>query len=296
MSAKGFVENVIRICFACNENYINLLLVAIHSIQKSNFHRKIYYYIYFNSSNEVHIKRIKELIENADNQIFFFDDQNIIPLLPQNFENIEYLSVEMYFRLLLPNILDLKRVLYLDVDVIVVDDILELFSLNIGKFGMAARPYDNNLKWVVDRNHSIGLPSHHRYFNSGVLLLDLEILRANNNFSKARELIFKEVKMHDQEALNIVFKDNYIPLNPKYNWTLHQQNVEFSPAIIHFTGKYKPTTFGFLHPYANVFNKLASEVLTSNYHKIDTKYYIYSRIKTFVLIFIYKGTGVIYKF
>jgi lipopolysaccharide biosynthesis glycosyltransferase len=202
------------------------------------------------------------------------------------FKKIEHISVETYFKLFLPSILKVSKILYLDVDLIVVGDLADLYTHQLGTFSIAARTYDNSLKWVVERNLSNGLPEEHNYFNAGVLLLDLDLLRRNKYFEKAINLVLQDNNINDQDALNRIVKNDFSELQAKYNWTLHQKDSKEEPVIIHFPGKYKPITFGYVHPYSTLYSKLANEVLLKNYKIFDFKYLFYYRFKILIWSFL----------
>jgi hypothetical protein len=51
------INKMITICFACDDKYFELLMVAIHSIQKTN--DKIMFIICYNSENDSHFDSIR---------------------------------------------------------------------------------------------------------------------------------------------------------------------------------------------------------------------------------------------
>lgn len=276
---KSKSTDVINICFSNSEQYLDLLIVAIHSIQKSNPIHLFHFYLNFSSDNLDSKRRIEALITKGKNIVTFFEYNEIFPILHNMFKRIEHISVETYFKLFLPSILKVSKILYLDVDLIVVGDLADLYTHQLGTFSIAARTYDNSLKWVVERNLSNGLPEEHNYFNAGVLLLDLDLLRRNKYFEKAINLVLQDNNINDQDALNRIVKSDFSELQARYNWTLHQKDSKEEPVIIHFPGKYKPITFGYVHPYSTLYSKLANEVLLKNYKILDFKYLFYYRFK-----------------
>lgn len=273
------LRDEINICFSNSEEYLDLLIVAIYSIQKSNPNYLFHFYLNFSSADSDSKTRIEALVNKGNNTITFFDYNQIFPMLQKKFKKIEYISVEPYFKFFLPDILKVSKVIYLDVDIIIIGDLMELYTHQLGTFSIAARTYDNSLKWVVERNLSNGLPEEHNYFNAGVLLLDLDLLRRNKYFEKAINLVLQDNNINDQDALNRIVKSDFSELQARYNWTLHQKDSKEEPVIIHFPGKYKPITFGYVHPYSTLYSKLANEVLLKNYKILDFKYLFYYRFK-----------------
>lgn len=159
------------------------------------------------------------------------------------------------------------NVVYLDIDTFVCRDLSELYELEMGTNAIAgvyedAREDGNNPAFwegpLMDRAAT-------RYFNSGVLVLNLEVFRDENVLAKIcgwyaanRALASRP----DQDALNALFWNRTIPLHPKYNysdgWLARQTKYSLAaaqwrgnsprsmleavlaPAVIHFWGRAKP--------------------------------------------------------
>lgn len=88
-----------------------------------------------------------------------------------------HLPVSAYYRILLPNLLpEVDRVLYLDYDTLVVNDLTSLWQSDLeGHFLGCIRDLGVTIKngWSNDLLGKYG----ENYFNSGVLLMDLALLR-----------------------------------------------------------------------------------------------------------------------
>ncbi|KAJ6559164.1 glycosyltransferase family 8 protein [Mycena vulgaris] len=123
-------------------------------------------------------------------------------------------------------VLPVQRVLYLDADVLVLQSLEDLWRTDLeGKPLGAAR--------------DVGFPNGHdavkgRYFNAGVLLMDLALLEA---------LVMKgPLNFHDQDALNLHFHKEWIPIGQEWNAQDRQEfaipfaAMKAQPRIIHFTG------------------------------------------------------------
>jgi lipopolysaccharide biosynthesis glycosyltransferase len=155
-----------------------------------------------------------------------------------------------------------ERVLYLDVDIIVVDSLKPLFELDMKGNLLAAVDIPDATSH--DRCH---LPTEYNYFNSGVLLFNVPLWTSGN----CRELVRKflasnaEIALNpDQDALNGCFYDRRITLG--YEWNLispffrkegfpsispvDMGKIRQSAKVIHFNGAGgKPWQFTSLHPY-----------------------------------------------
>jgi lipopolysaccharide biosynthesis glycosyltransferase len=132
-------------------------------------------------------------------------------------------TTSILYRLKIPTLLEgYPKVIYLDADTIVEGDIAELFDVNLrDKFLAAVDELDLNKPPAYFQIQRIGAPLENGYFNSGVLLLNLEKMRAENFEKQCLSLIFSE-KRHrltfpDQDVLNIVADGNYLHLPPIWN-------------------------------------------------------------------------------
>ena len=175
----------------------------------------------------------------------------------------------MYYRLELAERLpDVSRVIYLDCDVVVLDDIEKLWTVDL-----RGKP----LGGIGDR---AGLQEVRRcyadggiMFNSGVMALDLELWRRENHTEKLAAF-WKENHswMHfaDQGLLNAYFRNAYTLLPQRWNIinSVYRNPVVLgmyteeevreairNPGIVHFTGHHKPWKFfkRFHHPYGYTF-------------------------------------------
>lgn len=184
--------------------------------------------------------------------------------------SMERIPPVMWYRLLLPE-LPAARVLYLDCDTLVVDDISPLWRLDMESQPIAAVtnvfPQD-----LLHRHGELGIPLD-RYFNSGVLLMDLDAWRRNACadavVSLARDhpdrLVFP-----DQDALNIVLSERRVSLHPRWNaqnsifyftWAeetfgaVAVREARTDPAIVHFEGpaQAKPWHHGSTHPHQTTY-------------------------------------------
>lgn len=264
------MSNRMNICFACNNNYFELLMVAIQSIQKKN--ENLRFYIYFNSDNLSYYQVLTDLVEKNKNEVLFFDKAVINETLPRYLRRHDYISLETYFRLLIPELIKEDRILYLDVDIIVRSSLKQLYSSKVEQFGIGAVPYSPNLSWLVERNLSIKLNHDHPYYNSGVLVLDLVSLRKNKLFVSVLDLIEIQNELNDQDALNMTTKANYYLLGNEYNWSLHDINLNIHPIIVHFAGPHKPNLKFYVHPYSREFRKIYKELFPDNKYTLSIEY------------------------
>jgi lipopolysaccharide biosynthesis glycosyltransferase len=126
----------------------------------------------------------------------------------------------MWYRLFLPELLhEVDRILYLDVDTLAVDSLEPLWETDItGQYlGAVTNVFE---PWYLDRPRELGLAGPEVYFNSGVLLFNLERMRSDDCGETLRRLASErghELLWPDQDALNLVLGGRRVPLHPRWN-------------------------------------------------------------------------------
>lgn len=177
------------------------------------------------------------------------------------------LSIAAYYRLFATRLLPqaVEKVLYLDCDLIVDGSLEELWNTSFQK-GNCVAAVEELPKLAADGCRRMGYPLSYSYFNSGVLLIDMERLRQVYSVEKASDFIRKhhsEIIYHDQDVLNALLYDKKQFLDLRYNVidTYFIKNAVFPhryqfqrdallhPKVIHFTGPFKPWHTECTHPY-----------------------------------------------
>lgn len=180
-----------------------------------------------------------------------------------------------YYRLLIGSLLpeSIRRILYLDGDTIVRRPLRELFALDLDDWVVAASPvYLAQQTEYETEAERLGLPDGTPYFNSGVLVINLDRWRElrieDRCFDYIRENQSNPVRLEfvDQDALNGVLIEKWLRLSPLFNFTewdtapyqasvtdsqiqLEVTNPERGPVIVHFAGGIKPWHGAGRHPY-----------------------------------------------
>lgn len=134
-------------------------------------------------------------------------------------------------RLVLPDLLIWeKRVLWLDIDTIVEQDIGELFDRDLaGNYvAMVEEPVRSKYPFT--------------YHNAGVILMDLDKLRADFTWRKWIKLVNREpFTAKDQDVINLICQGEILTLGPEWNSAGHiTQNAE-DPYIRHYAGSLRPS-------------------------------------------------------
>ena len=254
------MDNFINIVFSSDDNYAQHTAVAMTSILfNTSRPAKVRFFIIDDGISDEKKYKIKSTAENLQSTVEFITVKNT--QLMQGFVSGE-ISRACYFRIDIPNILshDVKKVIYLDCDLLLFDDIQKLWETAIGKYPIAAVcDYGIMASKRLRRQKAkyIGLPAQADYFNSGVLVMNLEAWRKADYSSKVIDVVKNNrFPNHDQDALNKVFMNNWYVLPLRWNVIppvfnlfvkilqnklMREKAIEAkkNPAIFHYAGGYK---------------------------------------------------------
>ena len=188
----------------------------------------------------------------------------------------EWLSHAAYYRLILPKIAykEHKRLIYLDVDMVVQSDVTELWSTNLGENIIGAvQSYEEPQIGMRDKSsveyyQEIGYCKDTPMFNSGLLLIDLKKWISNDTSAKAVEACRdagNRVKLADQDGLNIVLHNKWKKLDRRWNVCYcvgfdrrvnrRKMIKEINPLITHYVGSTDPMDPHCRHPVRVAFLK-----------------------------------------
>lgn len=160
------------------------------------------------------------------------------------------------------------KVIYLDTDTIVNGDLKELFKIDITNYELACVKdlynWLNPYRWKV-----------RKYFNSGVLLLNMKAIRKSKLFKKSRELVAnKKMISPDQDALNFLVKKKLV-LPERFN----AKDKYYKEIVVHhfcnvrrkhhFFFRVKPWMVDLVKEKMDAYNELLDEYLErkSNFEK-----------------------------
>lgn len=253
----------LNIALASDNNYAQHVAVVAASIlcnTKSNVH----FHVLSDGISQLKIQLIRQTIDNLGGQLSVYDLSSY-----QCFDNLftsGHISKAAYFRLDIANILPsgIDKVIYMDVDLLVLQDIAELWKCDLQGKPLAAVPDYGIMasKRLMKQKHQVlWLPMNSLYFNSGVVLMDLKQWREHNYAEQVIRLAAEgNLPHHDQDALNKVFIDKWMPLPLKWNvippiFNLFSKillrndlrknavSARKDKGILHYAGRYKPWEF-----------------------------------------------------
>ena len=198
------------LAFASNERYFPGLYCAVASaLSHLDAARKVDVKVLDGGISTTSKDRLKRLVDRFGNQVRL----KFVPVDETVFRRTTLGPGEShmtYCRILLPHLLDVPRLIYLDCDVLVFRDLSPLFDLELspGK-ALAAVPDSETLSLAEDCPtiaHAMGLPAEGAYFNCGVMLMNLDELRKQHFFERAVEFLNRKsaYRFWDQSAINFL--------------------------------------------------------------------------------------------
>lgn len=278
MCINSKFQPIILVCAADN-NYAMPLAVTVRSALanlKSN--RKIALFILDGGISKSNKKKIIKSLQSEKLDISWIqvdETQLKNPVLTR------HITVASYYRLLITEFLppEFDKAIYLDTDMVVKGNLEELWNIPLEDNYLLAVQDDVQLYISMcdglRKDYNLGSVSDYKYFNAGLLVINLEKWRKENIGVKVIEYIEQNRKylINDQDGLNAILVGKWGEIHPRWNqmpriydyssWqeSPHTEDIYeellHKPYIIHFTNSPKPWYAGLKaecrHPKKDLF-------------------------------------------
>ena len=270
----------IIVACAADDRYAMPMAVMLRSvIENISDDRQIYIYAIDAGIAELNKKKIASSLGHKLVTFNWIETSISLPNnLPLAKDVLPHVSQAVYYRLLLADILPLEyeKVIYLDSDLIVLQDIDRLWKIEIGEnYVMAVQDCSITLvssPYGLKRYKELNILYDCKYFNSGVMIVNLKKWRSENISIKLFEYLEinrDDIQHHDQDAMNALFAGHWGELEPQWNQTplifnysswkeSPYQEVDYynainNPSIVHFASSSKPWNSNQRHPSRYLF-------------------------------------------
>ncbi|MBE9463129.1 glycosyltransferase family 8 protein [Dyadobacter subterraneus] len=220
-------ENTINIVMASDNHYAILLGALIKSIEVNHkTSEKINLYVIDDGISKDNQEKIRASASPEIVSIFWFKTSNVIP------ENIKIpvdksaFPITTYLRLFAPYILPAgtERYIYLDVDMIVLSDISDLWKTDLNNNLIAAvqdLSETAGSPWGGIPNYKeLGIAPEAKYFNAGMMIVDVVQWLKEDITNKVIQCLhdnLESVNFADQYGLNVILVNRWQALDPRWN-------------------------------------------------------------------------------
>ncbi|MCB9498617.1 MAG: glycosyltransferase family 8 protein [Bacillales bacterium] len=242
-----------NLLFTSNKNYLFHIIEVLSSIRThNNCHLDVY--IISNDIKTDDFNVYKNILSDMSFVTMSIDES----LFKKGRTSSRY-PLDIYYRLFASFFLpeDMDRILYLDPDIAVIGDLNELYNMPFNdKMFIGASHLSSFLLWFNQLKN--GTKKDHLYINTGVILMNLELMRKSVKIEDISDIIKKKrwvMTLPDQDVLNILYGDK-ISLVSKFKYNLadrdirkynlfHKNKIDLewikkNTVIIHYYGRNKP--------------------------------------------------------
>lgn len=281
-----------NIALGFDKNFSKYAAVTIQSIICNNKLPITFYLMIDNSVSLFDKLYLQYMIKKSKNKVKIFN-------MSDTFKNAfsGSWSKAMYYPILLSNICNEDRILFLDSDTLITGELQSFYNLDFeDNYCIAVNDY--GMKSWIKSKHKILLSNNEestidkyfedirkwnnldmeRYFNSGMLLLNLNKIRQNNAQEEMLNILKNNIlACPDQDCFNICFHNSVKIVSMKYNFMVVNKDIyqnlqdkdksqydtfltNATPLIIHFLTK---PWLGCINdiPYADLYYKYKDKTI-----------------------------------
>jgi len=239
----------INIVYTVDDNYCPCAYVSVHSLIKNankNYDYVLNFFYDSVSLSKKNLERLKDF-DSEKFQVRLHCLDNFVAKIKHKFVVRDYYTDTIYYRLFIPSILpNLDKVVYLDSDTVVVGDVSELYNIDLKDNIIGACMCEVCAKFEVFTNYVeqvVGANSYKEFFNSGILLINIQEFNKQNILDKFTKLLddYPFIVAPDQDCLNVLCKGKSVIIDKGWNrnpYPLKSKDDKIN--IVHYTLTNKP--------------------------------------------------------
>ncbi|MBV5315066.1 MAG: glycosyltransferase family 8 protein [Prolixibacteraceae bacterium] len=278
-------DSSIAIIVACDDHYVVLLAALLKSIE---YHHKtsenIVVFIVEDGISSKNQKKLTASLNAEKIQLIWISMDEAIPEdMHIPFDRSSY-PKNIHTRIFIPHFIPERfdKIIYLDVDMILMRDISDLWNVDLGENMLAAvmdprlQVFSNSWGGILNYKE-LGFAPDTKYFNTGILVINNKKWREENSASTVVKCIADNEKFAnypDQYGINIVMANRWVVLDPRWNWFADTACED--PFLIHFVGR-KPMyqTYDNREEFKKIFFEHLNRTKWNNFKPIgESKRYI----------------------
>ena len=266
-------NEVIDVACSTDGNYVKYCAVMLTSLLENNRESRVRVHVTGPELSDADRAQLAAIVEGRYGQSLSFHVPDAEKLMACSVSENGYISLATYYRVFLGSILppEIKRVIYLDCDLIVNGSIADFWRTDVSTVSVAGgEDMWSGRKMIYDR---LQYPDSYSYFNAGVLLFNLEKLRATDFERRALDYLSahsERLVLYDQDLLNALLHEDKLFVAHRWNVQdgfLRRRRAERMPAasverlkselehpvIVHYTGSKKPWHYKSQHPWRGLY-------------------------------------------
>lgn len=266
----AFKQKNIPVVLSSDEKYASYLGVCIKSLVDNTSPEYNYDICILDGGIKNYKKQLIKKMQQSNVSIRFIDINTILKNYDSTiFKTTLHFTIAAYFRFFLPIIFShYKKICYIDCDTILLEDISNLWKIDIGNNILGAiRDFfviyngNKNPETIKYYTNVLKMKNYQNYFNSGCMLCNIKLMRKYDLTQKLIALLkeIKTPKYVDQCILNSLCegKVKFLPANWNYTWHIKINHPDYynyipknlltsfqkameKPYMMHFTSPRKP--------------------------------------------------------
>lgn len=262
-------SQIIDLLFTADRNYVNYIAIVLKSLQINDFEVQYRVHLIHDDLNtEQQLKFQYDCISLGYEAFTYQVNDAVLLSAPVN----KHYAPAMYYRLLAGEILpdSVKKVIYLDPDLLIINPLHPLWEINMDQAVFLAASHTEEIE-IIDNFNRLRLNTSSSYFNTGVMVIDLEKMRQVVQKKDIYDFIDKnamKLLLPDQDVFNALYGhlSNPIP-DTVWNYDVRKYKQYFvrsggitddrwimqNTAILHFCGKNKPWQSGYHSRFGNIY-------------------------------------------
>lgn len=238
------MDNCVNILYQCDNNYAPFMGVSLTSLLVNNVDLEgLRIFLLGKNLSEENMQKIQKTCDTYGREIVFLDCDGLDARIASYGMHKYRGSYATFYKLFVSELLKemgitVNRMLYIDSDTVVVGNIKELYFVDLQQKPIGMVP--DTLAYQY--KEELGFFGKDIYYNAGLVLYDFQQIHENKWEQKMSEHI-RDIKAdyhkHEQDLLNVVFRDNIHSLQLRYNL----QSIHRAATVEQFYRVYKKKTY-----------------------------------------------------
>jgi lipopolysaccharide biosynthesis glycosyltransferase len=247
-------DDTLHVLCAADANYGPYAGIMMHSVLRSNVGEPIHLHLLSDGVRSRDLDRMAQMAQRVGADFSNHDIAKILDGIGNLRREINHYTRTAYGRLFFPEFApaEVRRALYFDCDMVCISSLRDLWAAGdqIHLLGAARDPW---VEQDIELKRELGMRPDSPYFNSGMLLINMESWRQEGVSERVRAFLSAppKTKHADQDVINAVLKNEISELPSRWNTLVEAPSGPLSAAelngsaILHFCGGLKPWHAGY---------------------------------------------------